>query len=725
MIHYRNCNLCEAMCGLEIEHNGQNASFIRGDKQDPFSRGHLCPKAWGLKDIHEDSDRLRMPIKRVGQSWQEISWEEAFEEAADRLVSLQKKYDNSNVLGIYLGNPNVHNTGSMLYNTGLIRSLKTKNRFSATSVDQLPHHFASYYMFGHQAMIPIPDIDRTDYLLIMGANPLASNGSLMTAPDIGKRLDAIRNRGGKVVLLDPRRTETAAKSSEHHFIRPGSDALFLAALIQEIWQSGKQKPDRLEKFTEGWETLKSWLEAFTPEYAARACGISAEAIRTIAQEFAEAPRAVAYGRMGLSTQPFGGLCQWLINVLNILTGNLDRQGGAMFTLPAIDVVGLSATRGGSHGRWKSRVRGLPEFGGELPVSTLIEEIMEPGEEQIRGMVTVAGNPVLSTPNGQKLEEALSSLEFMLSIDIYLNETTRHADIILPPQTGLEKLHYDLVFHYLAIRNTAKFSTPLFQPAPNTRADWQIARELKNRIHAKKGNTTEAKSKDPFERLSPEALLDLALRYGPYGSKGRKFYPFHQPEEGIPPLTLQVLREHPHGIDLGPLKPVLPHRLFTQNRKIQLSPEVFGQDLLRLKDHFQKADAIQTNGFDLRLIGRRHLLTNNSWMHNVPRLVRGRNRCTLMMNPEDISLRNLVPGQSVQVSSAKGSLEIELESSEALMKGVVSIPHGWGHNRPGIRLQTAQEVAGVSINDLSDPEWLDTLTGNAALNDIPVKVEAIL
>ncbi|GAB4397519.1 MAG: molybdopterin oxidoreductase family protein [Microscillaceae bacterium] len=717
-LHYRTCNLCEAMCGLEIEYQSREVRSIRGDAQDPFSRGHLCPKAYGLKDVFEDPDRLKSPQKRTASGWHELPWEEALEEAAYALQNIQKKY-GSDAVGLYLGNPNAHNLGAMLMGPLFYRSLKTPNRFSATSVDQLPHHFVARYMFGHQLLFPIPDIDRTQYMLILGGNPLASNGSLMTVPDVGRRLRAIQERGGQVVVIDPRRTETAQKASVHHFIRPGTDALFLLALLHEITVSHCVRPGHLTDFTEGIEEIATMVAPYAPERVAEITGIAPEAIRQIARDFCEAPSAVAYGRMGVSTQAFGALAQWLINVLNILTGNLDRPGGAMFTLPAVDVVGLTGLRGavGSHGRWKSRVRGLPEFGGELPVSVLAEEILTPGEGQIRAMVTVAGNPVLSTPNGRQLDKAFAQLDFMLAIDIYRNETTRHAHLILPPTTGLEVDHFDLVFNYLAVRNTVKFSPRLFEPKENTRADWQILRALAQKMKPAPAK----KSKDPLERLSPEALLDLALRYGPYGSKGAAFYKTQA--WGKDGLKMHTLRQYPHGLDLGPLQPLLPQRLFTKNKRIDLLPEILTKDLKRLHKAFFETKA-STSEWPFQLIGRRHLRSNNSWMHNSPRLVRGRNRCTLMMHLQDAQTLNLQNGEKVKVRSRVGTIEIDLETTDSLMPGVVSIPHGWGHHRPGTHWQVAEANAGVSANDLTDEHFLDELCGNAALNGVPVVVEKI-
>lgn len=705
--HFRTCNLCEAMCGLEIRLEGESIQSIRGDREDPFSRGHICPKAVALADLHTDPDRLRRPIRKTSSGWERVSWEQAFDEVAERLRTIQKQHGDTAV-GMYLGNPNVHNLGSMLVLSNLVKAIRTPNLFTATSVDQLPHHFAARHMFGHYFLLPIPDIDRTDFFLVLGANPVASNGSLMTAPDVTQRLRAIRARGGKVVLIDPRRTETAAEADEHHFIRPGRDVLLLLALLETILREGLATPGRLARFCPDIAELDALVQGFGPEQVAGAVGIEADAIARLARDFARAERAVCYGRMGLSTQAFGGLSQWLVNVLNIVTGNLDRAGGAMFTRPAVDIV--TAKRVREFGRWQSRVRGLPEFGGELPSAAMAEEISTPGPGRIRAMVTVAGNPVLSTPNGGRLDRALADLDFMVAVDIYLNETTRHADIILPPTTGLECDHYDVVFHVLAIRNTAKFSPALYEGAEDSRHDWQIYRELARRLASDQAPFDED---DPANRATPAQIIDFGLRAGPYGGQG---------------LSLERLLEEPHGIDLGALEPCLPERLFTPDKTIRVAPGALTRDLDRARALLTAAGNEGSNRSkgsqgSLTLIGRRHLRSNNSWMHNSERLVKGPARCTLLMHPEDAEALGIASGDRVVVTSRVGDIELEATVSETIMAGVVSIPHGWGHDRPGVSLSIASKHAGASVNDLTDDELLDALTGNAAVNGVPVSVRA--
>ena len=705
----------------------RNYLDIRGDKDDPFSRGYICPKAVALQDLHYDKDRLKHPVRRTANGWQRLEWDEAFDEVAQNLKRINAKHGR-NSLASYLGNPTVHNYGAMLFAPGFIRSLHTRNRFSATSVDQLAHHLSAYLMFGHQLLLPIPDLDRTNFFLILGANPAVSNGSLMTAPGMSRRLKEIRERGGKVILIDPRFNETAQLADRHLFIKPGTDVLLLLALLHVVFQEELTRLGPLAAFTEGVETIRNLVAEFPPEGVASITGIEADQIRLLAREFASAESAVCYGRIGVSTQEFGGICQWLINVLNIVTGNLDRPGGAMFTLPAFDPVTApeSLAPRGSFARWHSRVRKLPEFAGELPVATLAEEILTPGPGQIKALVTSAGNPVLSTPNGRELDRALAGLEFMVSIDPYINETTRHAHIILPPTSSLERTHYDVAFHILAVRNTTKFSPALFQHDGEARHDWEIFFELQTRMEhdGVRGRVKRQLGKRFF---GPERILDLGLRFGPYGARLNPF------SKG---LTLRKLKQAVHGIDLGPLSSCLPGRLRTTDKRIELAPAVLVKDLDRVMTRFFSGIASPRSPVSasphlpvsasppLLLIGRRQLRSNNSWMHNSERLVKGKPKCTILMHPTDAAHRNLKPGQTVSVRSRVGTVEVPIEISEEMMPGVVSIPHGWGHDRSGVRLDVAQQYAGASINDLTDNLAIDSLCGTAAFNGTWVTVEGV-
>jgi len=692
------CNLCEAICGLVLTIEGGRVTGARGNPDDPLSRGHICPKGVAIGDVHADPDRLRRPVRRdrATGEWTEIGWDEAFDLVADGLARVMNEHGR-HALGIYLGNPNVHSLGSMTHGTAMVKALRTPNTFSATSVDQLPHQLLGHLMFGHQLLLPVPDIDRTSYFLVFGGNPMASNGSLMTVPDFPGRLRELKARGGRMVVFDPRRTETAKVASEHHFLRPGSDPWVLLAMVRQLFVDGVAAAP---SYAVGLDLVEQAVAPFTPELAEQHSGVPADEIVRIARDLAAADGAVAYGRIGVSTHEFGTVCQWAINLLNVLSGNLDRVGGAMLTSPAIDVVGTGLVGRGGHGRRTSRVRGLPETASELPVAALREEIETPGEGQIRAMLTLSGNPVLSTPDGAALDRALGDLDFMAAVDIYINETTRHADVILPPTTALERDHYDLIFHILAVRNTARFTPAVFPKARDARHDWEIYREIAlrttDRIRPRRSLVDRLKLRARMS-VSPTRMIQVLLARGDSGT------------------TITQLRKKPEGVDLGPLRPdLLPGRLRTRDKSLDLAPALVIDDLDRLGTASAPADG------ELLLIGRRHKQDCNSWMHNTERLTRGRPRHQLLMHPDDLAARGLADGATVTVKSRVGSVEVDVQATEDVMPGVVSLPHGYGHQVSGTRLGRATAVPGVSINDLTDPERLD-VSGNAALSGVPVTV----
>ena len=697
-LHHRACHLCEAICGLTIEtataEDGSVAiQSIKGDPQDSFSRGHICPKAVALQDIQNDPDRLRQPMRRIGSQWQPIGWDEAFALVAERLAAIQAEH-GANAVGIYQGNPSVHNYGLMTHSNYFLGLLKTRSRFSATSVDQLPHHLVSMQMYGHGLLLPVPDIDATDFMLVLGGNPLASNGSMMSVPDVEKRLKAIKARGGKLVVVDPRRSETAAIADQHLFIRPGQDAALLIGILNTLFEENLGRASHLP--VSGVEEVRAALSGFSVAAMSERSGIAEAVIRQLARDFAAADKAVCYGRMGVSTQVFGTLCQWLVQLINLVSGNLDRVGGAVCALPALDVVG--ATRGGNFNRWQSRVSGLPEYGGELPVAALAEEMLTPGEGQIRALITVAGNPVSSTPNGRQLDRALQGLEFMVSVDLYINETTRHADLILPSTAPLEHDHYDSSFYNLTVRNVSRFNEAILPKPQGALHDWEIFVGLAKAFATHTGV-------DLKPTMAPEQMIDMGLRFGPYGDKSE-----HK-------LSLATLREHPHGVDLGPLSSNLAQRLKTTDQQVQAAPALLIGDLERF------AAQAQPSADELLLIGRRHVRSNNSWMHNFHRLVKGKPRHQLLMHPQDLTARGLTDGQRVRVQSRVGVVEVEVASSEEMMPGVVSLPHGWGQGQQGVQMDIATRLPGVSANDLTDERFLDALSGNAALNGVPVQVAA--
>lgn len=736
---YRTCPLCEAACGLEVQHDGGQVVRIRGDREDVFSRGYICPKGSTLKQLHEDPDRLRAPLVKCQGTHTEVTWREAFEEIERRLLPIIRDY-GPDAVATYLGNPSAHNMAA-IFLPPLLRSLGTRNRFSASTVDQMPKHVSAGLMFGTALSIPVADIDRTSYLLMLGANPYASNGSLMTAANFPGRIKALQARGGKLVVVDPRRTKTAEVADEHLFIRPGTDAFFLFALAHVLSDEDLSDLGALADLVDGLDVVRNLAQGFSPESVESVCGIGADVIRRTARELAAAPAAAVYGRMGTTAQEFGTLSSWLVDVLNVLTGNLDRPGGAMFTTPLAGSATTMGTpgrgRGMSIGKYRSRVSNLPGAIGELPVSGLAEEILTPGTGQIRALLTVAGNPVLSTPNSAQLEAALVTLDLMVAVDIYLNETTRHADVILPPPGPLQRPQYDSALYQLAVRNVGNYSPATLALEEGQLEEWKIFAKLaliaqgmgvdadpsviddhlvatmvSQAVESRHSPLCGRRADEILDALGgrrgPERILDLQLRGGPYGD-----------HFGMRPggLSLDEMGANPHGVDMGPLVPRLPEVLRTPSGRIDLAPDFVVADVERLRAARERAG--ERNSFVL--VGRRDLRSNNSWMHNVDVLVKGKSRCTMHIHPDDAARLGLVDGERAKVSSRVNVIEVVVEVTDAVMRGVVSIPHGWGHDVPESRLSVAKRSPGVNANLLTDDRYLDALSGNAALNGVPVTV----
>ena len=740
-IAFRTCPLCEATCGLEIEIADGEVKRIRGDRDDVFSHGFICPKGSTLKHLHEDPDRLRAPLIRRGFDaagapvFDAVEWAEAYAEV-DRLLREVRTVHGNEAVGVYLGNPGAHVLGAATHTRHLVKGLGAGAVFSASTVDQMPRHVASGYLYGSGGSMPVPDIDRTDLFVCIGANPYASNGSIATAPDFPGRIEAVQARGGRVIVIDPRHTRTAAQADLHLPIKPGTDAVLLAAVVRRLLAGGHAGAGRVGGLVDGVDQLRIAVEPFTAEVAAAATGVAAPAIDALADEIAAAPRAAVYGRIGTCTVEFGTLTTWLLDVIAVLTGNLDEPGGMMFPEPAHDRV--RAPKPGRPyriGRRHSRVNHRPEVQGEFPVADLPDEILEPGEGQLKMMVTVAGNPVLSCPDGARMDAAFAALDAMVSVDIYLNETTRHANVILPPPGSLEKSHYDLNFTNLSIRNVANFSPAVFEtdlPAeedilatlalialgfgpdadPDALHDQVLSGLLRAEIDT---DESPVAGRDLDELMSmvdgdtgSERILDAMLRTGPRGDG------FGATPGG---LSLQRLRDRPHGIDFGALEPRLPGLLRTPEHRIDLFAGPFADDLARLEARLPE----WSDDTRLRLVGRRHLRSNNSWMHNLPVLVKGKPRCTLQVHPDDAADLGLRDGDAAIIRSRVGEVTVPVEVTDSVMPGVVSLPHGWGHGKPGARMAVAGEHAGVNSNVLTDPSMIDPLSGNAVLNGIPVEV----
>ncbi|WP_251017116.1 molybdopterin oxidoreductase family protein [Streptomyces sp. ISL-1] len=722
----RICPLCEATCGLTLTIEGSRVTGVRGDRDDVFSKGFICPKGASFGELDADPDRLRTPLVRRNGELQEASWEEAFDVVAARIRPLIEEH-GPNVVGVILGNPNVHTMAGALYPPVLLSLLRSRNLFTASTLDQMPKHVSSGLLFGDPVAIPVPDLDRTDHLLLLGANPFDSNGSLCTAADFPGKLKALRRRGGTLTVVDPRRTRTAQLADRHVPIRPGADALLLAALAQVLFEEKLTDLGALEAHVEGVAEVAEAVREFTPEAVAAACDMDAEEIRTIARELAAAPTAAVYGRVGSSTVEYGTLTNWLVDVLNVLTGNLDRPGGALFPLSATDRAPRPAVpgKGFALGRWASRVSGHPEAKGELPMAALAEEIDTPGDGRIRAVISLASNPVLSAPDGDRLDQALAGLDFMVSVDPYLNETSRHADVVLPPPPPSRSAHFDFAFNAFAVHNQARYTPAVIPLEEGSLGECEIQARLVLAVGGMHGadpgavddmvieRTLTKAVTDPHSpvhgqdvkeltaqltgRGGPERRLDMMLRLGPYD------------------LTLDKLLEHPHGIDLGPLRPRMPQVLKTRSGRVELLPGPIAADLPRLRR------ALDTRPAALVLVGRRHLRSNNSWMHNVATLNGGSNRCTLQIHPADAARLGLEDGVQARIKADGGELEAPVEITDAVRTGVVSLPHGWGHSRPGTRMSVAAARPGVNVNQLLDGSRLDPLSGTAVLNGFPVEV----
>jgi anaerobic selenocysteine-containing dehydrogenase len=712
----RGCNLCEAGCGLVLEVDGDRIVGVRPDADDPVSHGYVCPKGMAIAELHHDPDRLRRPMRRdANGGFREISWDEAFGLVGERLRAVRAAH-GPDAIGVYFGNPMVHDYAGVLMVGPLVQAIGTRNRTSASSQDTAPRFGASYYLYGNTLVVPVPDVDRTDFFLCVGANPVVSQGSAMVTPGVRARLRAIRDRGGKVVTVDPRLSETARLADEHVFIRPGGDAAFLLALASVLVEDGLVRPGVLERDTTGFERVDALLGRCTPERTAAASGIEPGVVRRLAHELAAAPRAVAYTRIGTCNNRHGTLATWAGDVVNVLAGRLGAEGGAMLPEPALDVARSGTLLGiNGHGRWHSRVRRLPEIGSDLPASVLAEEMETPGPGQIRAMVTIAGNPVLSTPNGRRLEAALPGLEFMVSVDLYVNETTRHADVILPPCWALAEDHSEPLAPSFAIETHVRYDPPVVPRRTGELADWEILLRLAEEMG---GGPTGIRPVDASLRalarmgwrLEPKRMLDLLLRLGPHGDR---FLPW---SSGI---NLAKVEASPRGLALGRARTGFRHRIFHRDGRVHLD----GAPIVAALRDFERSLDAAPDGADLLLIGRRDLRSNNSWMHNVDALVRGRERCVLFVHPTDAARAGLRDSEPAVLESRVHVGEVPVRVTEEVMPGVVSLPHGWGHAASLPWQRVAGAHAGVSVNDWTDDQLVESVVGQSVLNGVPVRLRA--
>jgi anaerobic selenocysteine-containing dehydrogenase len=709
---FRTCTLCEAMCGLKLELDGDRIASVRGDEDDPFSQGYICPKGVAIGDVHHDPDRLRTPLRRAaGGSFVPIGWDDAFDLVEQRLQAVRAR-GGADAIAVYMGNPIIHNYGASLLRAGLARAVGSRNFFGAGSQDTSPRWAVSFLLYGSSLVTPVPDIDRTQYFLCVGANPWISNGSLMTAPDIRRRLRAIRQRGGRIVVVDPRRTETAREADEWIAIRPGGDAALLLAMVQTLIDDGKVDEHRIDEMAHGWTEIRQRLAAFRPERVAAGIGIEAKTIRRLAHEFAGAPTGVVYSRVGTCNNRFGTIATWATDLLNLVAGRMGEIGGAMLPTPAVNLSALLPYFNDGYARWHSRLRKLPETLGELPTTVLAEEIETGGPGQVKALITYAGNPVLSVPNGPRLARALSRLDFMVSIDLYVNETTRHADVILPPCWTMAEDHFDIFLPNFAVRNVARWCPAVFKREPEERADWEILLEIAERLGGGPSgiafiDKTIRLARKLGLRWTPKATLDVLLRLGPHGDR-------YLPRSSG--LSLRRLTASMHGVDLGPLEPGISRRVLHGDRRIRLAAEPILSALAELEANGA------ASGDGLLLVGRRDLRSSNSWMHNIEALVSGRGRCVLLVHPQDAERAGVSDGETAMLESRVYRGLVPVHVTDEMMQGVVSLPHGWGHGDLRRWQRIAAARPGVSVNEWTDDGDVEAVVGQSILNGIPVRLK---
>lgn len=724
-VHRRACTLCESMCGLRVSVQGEQVLQIRADPDNAFSRGHICPKGTTLGDVHHDPDRLRQPMVRTGGDWQEASWDAAFERIEELAEAVHARH-GPDAFAFYSGNMSKSGFDTSRYTTLLVRQGRFAQRFSSSSVDQLPKNVSNFLMYGDMWKMPIPDIDRTELFVIFGGNPAASKGSIFAHRDVVGAIKALRARGGRVVVVDPVRTGTAQLADEWIPIRPGSDAALLLAMVHVLFAEDRVRLKHLQGQINGVEDLRALCLPFTPERVSGFTGVAADTVRALARSVSDAPCAAVYGRIGTCTQEFGTLASWLIDVVAALTGNLDAEGGMLWSTqvaPHLALTPALPTNAPLLGP-PNRVRGVPSILGQYPASCLAEEIDTPGQGQVHGLVTLGCNPVLSAPGSQRLDAALPLLDCMVSVDMYRNETTRHAHVILPALSPLEQPHWDVWSWPFSLTIGGHYSPALFSPGDRP-DEWRVLARLGAIVGGNPTADLDAMDDAYFAAMCQQTgvdpalamqalpkrgggrILDLCIRTASFGDH------FGQRPQG---LTLQDFMDQPDGIVLGMAGPQGSAAIQTPSGRIELAPPHMLADLPRLEQ------AIRREPPALVLVSRRHLRSLNSWMHNIDGLVSGKERCTLQIHPQDATRLQLTAHEQVQVSSESGAVTVPIEITSDIRPGVVSLPHGWGHGAPGTHTTVAASHPGVNINVLSPGRLVDVASGNAVLNGIPVRVE---
>ena len=665
-----------------------------------------------MEEVVNDHDRVLKPLRRKRDgSFEEVSWESALSDISARLSDVLDEHGKESVAW-YMGNPGAFSYSHTLWAKGFLDAIGSPHYYTAGSQDVNNRFAASALLYGSPLVVPIPDLRRTDFLLMVGANPLVSHGSVLSAPRVREQLLGLEKRGGRVVVVDPRRSETA-KQFEHLPIRPDADAWLLLSLLQVVLDEGLADRGWLAEHAKGADELERLVAGHSPEDTESRTGVPADRARELARAFAEAPSAAAYGRTGSCLGRFGTLVSFLLDALNAVTGNLDSPGGAVFGRPPIALDDVAERVGlASYGKTRARFGDFPDVIGNLPASLLPREIETPGARQVKAMFVSAGNPVLSVPDGDAMERALGKLDLMVALDFYVNETTKHADYVLPTTTLYERDDVPIAFLGFFSQPFIQTTERVIEPRGESRQEWEIIDDLSRRMGLAPYSipALRAAAKLGF-RPTPQRLVDLLLRTGPKGDL------FGARRGG---LSLDELRKHPHGLLLGEEieTGVLGDKVRHKGSRVHLAPPEIVEEMTR---------AESSNGDDpaypLRLIGLRELRSHNSWMHNAPMLMRGGRVQALRVHPDDAAACGLEDGGEVSVESKSGAVTVPVKVTDEMMPGAVALPHGWGH-RGGWKL--ANEHAGANVNLLasSDPEDLERLAGMAHLNGIPVRLEPV-
>jgi formate dehydrogenase len=704
------CRICEPLCGLRVTVEDGKVARIRPDPDHPLSAGFACPKGIAMTDVQNDPDRVLHPLRRRDGGFERVSWDEALDEIGTRLGRILDERSGP-ALGWYMGNPGAFSYSHPLWVKALLDAVGSPHWYTASSQDVSNRFAASAFLYGSPFLLPIPDLARTDLLLMVGANPLVSHGSVMSAPRVKDQLHAITERGGRVVVVDPRRSETA-RAFEHLAVNPDSDAWLLLSLLHVIFAGGLEDALAIERQASGTEALRALAAKHPPEVTEERTGVPAARVRELARDLARAEHAAVYGRTGSCLGRNGTLVSYLLDALNVVTGNLDREGGAMFGNPPIAFDKVADRIGaGTYGKVRSRIGGFPEVLGALPASLMAKEIRAPGEGQLRALFVSAGNPVLSVPNGDELEAAMRELDLFVSIDLYVTETNREADFVLPATTFLEREDFPLPFLPLFTTPFVQWTDPLVEPAGEARQEWEVIEQIAKRVGVVPSSSRLGRVLGRIGlKLSPQRLMDLLLRTG---SKGDWF--------GLRRggLSLRKLRDNPHGVVLAEhLEPgVLPDKIRHRDKRVRLDPPEIIEDAGRLA-----ARNGRDPEFPLRLIGLRELRSHNSWMHNARLLMRGGRVHAARVHPDDAEDHGIEDGEPCRISSPHGSIELPALVTDEIVAGTVAVPHGWGHQRGG--WSVAREAGGANVNALSssEPEDLERLAGMAHLNGIPVRIE---